>query len=90
VDGADMLRNEAVLEATTDLPVPATLLWATRGMQAEAPGLYDEVRLSGMGLEDAHVTAREVPDTDHWSILWTEQAVREVSAAVRAAAAPTL
>jgi pimeloyl-ACP methyl ester carboxylesterase len=90
VDGADMLRNEAVLEATTDLPVPATLLWATRGMQAETPGLYDEVRLAGMGLEDAHVTAREVPGTDHWSILWTEQAVREVSAAVREAAAPTL
>jgi hypothetical protein len=85
-----MLRNEAVLEATTDLPVPATLLWATRGMQAETPGLYDEVRLAGMVLEDAHVTAREVPGTDHWSILWTEQAVRGVSAAVREAAAPTL
>ena len=87
VDGADMLRNEAVLEATTDLPVPATLLWATRGMQGEVPGLYDEVRLAGMGLADAHVTAREVPDTDHWSILWADQGVQAVTAAVRAAAA---
>jgi pimeloyl-ACP methyl ester carboxylesterase len=86
VDGADVLRNEAVLEATTDLPVPATLLWATRGMQGEAPGLYDEVRLAGMGLDDAHVTAREVPDTDHWSVLWTQQGIQAVTTAVREAA----
>jgi pimeloyl-ACP methyl ester carboxylesterase len=87
VDGADMLRNEAVLEATTDLPVPATLLWAPRGLQGEQPGVYDEVRLAGMGLEDAHVTAREVPDTDHWSVLWSPQGVTAVAAAVREAAA---
>jgi pimeloyl-ACP methyl ester carboxylesterase len=86
VDGADMLRNEAVLEATTDLPVPATLLWATRGMQGQVPGLYDEVRLAGMGLADAHVTAREVPDTDHWSVLWSGQGVQAVTTAVREAA----
>jgi pimeloyl-ACP methyl ester carboxylesterase len=86
VDGADLLRNEAVLEATTALPVPATLLWATRGTQAEPPGLYDEVRLAGMGLADAHVTAREVPDTDHDSILWAPQGVAAISEAVRAAA----
>jgi pimeloyl-ACP methyl ester carboxylesterase len=86
VDGADMLRNEAVLEATTDLPVPATLLWATRGMQGEVPGLYDEVRLAGMGLADAGVTAREVPGTDHWSILWSDQGVQAITAAVREAA----
>jgi pimeloyl-ACP methyl ester carboxylesterase len=85
LDGADMLRNEAVLEATTDLPVPATLLWATRGMDGEVPGLYDEVRLAGLGLHDAHVTAQEVPDTDHWSILWAPQGVAAITAAVRAA-----
>jgi pimeloyl-ACP methyl ester carboxylesterase len=88
VDGADMLRNEAVLEATTDLPVPATLLWATRGMHGEVPGLYDEVRLAGMGLPDAHVTAREVPGTDHWSLLWADAGVTAVAGAVRDAAAP--
>jgi pimeloyl-ACP methyl ester carboxylesterase len=88
VDGADVLRNEAVLEATTDLPVPATLLWATRGMTGEVPGLYDEVRLAGMGLHDAHVTAREVPDTDHWSILWSDQGIRAITSTVRDAAQP--
>ena len=77
---------EAVLGATTDLPVPATLLWATRGMQGEVPGLYDEVRLSRLGLADVHVTAREVPGTDHWSVLWAPQGVAAVTTAVRAAA----
>jgi len=89
LDGADMLLNEPLLEATTDLPVPATLLWATRGISGEVPGFYDEVRLAGMGLEDAHVTAREVPDTDHWSILWSPQGVQAVSAAVQEAALRT-
>jgi len=91
VDGADMLQNEAVLEATTDLPVPATLLWATRGMDGVSPGLYDEVRLAGLGVgshvADPHVAAAEVPDTDHWSILWSAQGVQAISSAVRDAAA---
>jgi len=87
MDGGDMLRNEAVLETTTDLPVPATLLWATRGMDGEAPGLYDEARLSHLGLAGAHVTAREVPGTDHDSILWVDQGVQAIAAAVREAAA---
>jgi len=91
MDGADMLRNEAVLEATTDLPVPATLLWATRGMTGEVPGLYDEVRLAGLGVgsdvADPHVLAREVPDTDHWSILWSPQGVQAITAVVQDTAA---
>ncbi|MEU2350565.1 alpha/beta hydrolase [Modestobacter sp. NPDC049651] len=86
LDGADLLDNELVLEATTDLPVPATLLWAPRGPQSEAPGFYDEVRLSRLGLDGAHVTAREVPGTDHWSVLWAASAVAEVADAVRTAA----
>ena len=87
VDGGDMLLNERVLEATTDLPVPATLLWATRGLLDQTPGLYDEVRLASLGLEPAGIIAREVPDTNHYSILWAEQGVAAVSDAVRASAA---
>ncbi|MGY1840306.1 MULTISPECIES: alpha/beta fold hydrolase [unclassified Modestobacter] len=87
VDGADMLRNQAVLETTTNLPVPATLLWATRGMDGEVPGLYDEVRLDRMNLSDAHVRAREVPGTDHDTIIWSADGVAAIAEAVRAAAA---
>jgi pimeloyl-ACP methyl ester carboxylesterase len=87
VDGGDVLLNERVLEATTALPVPATLLWATRGMLDQTPGLYDEVRLAGLGLEPAGITAREVPDTNHYSVVWAEQGVAAIAGEVRAAAA---
>ncbi|SHN88160.1 Lysophospholipase, alpha-beta hydrolase superfamily [Geodermatophilus obscurus] len=87
VDGGDMLLNERVLEATTDLPVPATLLWATRGLLDQTPGLYDEVRLAELGLEPSGITAREVRDTNHYSILWASQGVEAIAATVREAAA---
>jgi pimeloyl-ACP methyl ester carboxylesterase len=84
-DGADMLANERVLEATSSLPVPATLLWASRGVRNERPGLYDEPRLARLGLELIGITAAEVPDTDHCSILWTRQGVAAIAGAARAA-----
>ncbi|MGY1729184.1 alpha/beta fold hydrolase [Geodermatophilus sp. SYSU D01062] len=87
VDGGDVLLNERVLEATTALPVPATLLWATRGLLDQTPGLYDEVRLASLGLEAAGITAREVPGTNHYSVLWAEEGVAAIADEVRAAAA---
>jgi pimeloyl-ACP methyl ester carboxylesterase len=84
VDGGDFLANGAVLEATARLPVPATLLWATRGLLDQTPGLYDDERLAALGRSG--VTAREVPDSNHYSILWAEQGVTAISDAVRAAA----
>ncbi len=89
VDGGDVLLNERVLEATASLPVPATLLWATRGLLGQRPGLYDEVRLANLGLEPSGITAREVPDTDHYSILWADQGVAAIAGAARAAATRT-
>jgi pimeloyl-ACP methyl ester carboxylesterase len=86
VDGADMLANERVLEATDDLPFPTTLLWATRGLQDQVPGLYDEVRLSHLGLELQRITAREVPDTNHYSIIWAPHGVTTIAEEIRAAA----
>lgn len=85
LDAADMLTNERILEATDNLPVPATLLWAERGVLDERPGLYDDVRLAGLGLELQHITARGVPGTNHYSILWSPRGVAAVADAVRAA-----
>ncbi|MGY1594738.1 alpha/beta fold hydrolase [Geodermatophilus sp. SYSU D00708] len=87
VDGGDVLLNERVLEATADLPVPATLLWATRGLMDQTPGLYDETRLAGLGLAPSGITAREVPGTNHYSIVWSPEGVAAIADAVRAAAA---
>ncbi|MGY1630736.1 alpha/beta fold hydrolase [Geodermatophilus sp. SYSU D01186] len=87
VDGGDVLLNERVLEATAELPVPATLLWASRGLLDQSPGLYDERRLALLGLEPSGITAREVPDTNHYSIVWAPQGVAAIAEATRVAAA---
>jgi pimeloyl-ACP methyl ester carboxylesterase len=83
-DGGQFLTDAAVLEATAHLGVPATLLWAPRGLLDQTPGLYDDERLAAMGRSG--VTARQVPDSNHYSILWAEQGVTAVRDAVRAAA----
>ena len=43
-DGGQFLTDASVLEATMHLPVPATLLWAPRGLLDQTPGLYDDER----------------------------------------------
>jgi pimeloyl-ACP methyl ester carboxylesterase len=86
VDGGDVLVNERVLEATTALPVRATLLWASRGLLDQSPGLYDDARLDQLGAAASGITTREVPDTNHYSILWARHGVDAVAAAVRDAA----
>ena len=85
VDGGDFLTNERVLEATAHLPVPATLLWAPRGLLDQTPGLYDDERLGTLGLERAGVRARPVPDSNHYSVLWAEQGVAAIAEEVRTA-----
>jgi pimeloyl-ACP methyl ester carboxylesterase len=84
VDGGDFLLNERVHEATAALPVPATLLWAPRGMQDEPPGVYGAGRLARLGLDRSGIDARVVPDCNHDSILWAEQGIAAVTDAVRA------
>jgi pimeloyl-ACP methyl ester carboxylesterase len=86
IDGVDMLLNERVLQATADLAVPATLLWAPRGMTDQPQGLYDEERLTRLGADRAGVTAVPVPDTNHDSIVWAPQGVAAIADALRAAA----
>ena len=83
VDGGDFLTDERVLAATAHLPVPATLLWAPRGLLDQTPGIYDEQRLAGP--ERSGLTVRMVPDSNHYSILWAEQGVAAIREAVRAA-----
>jgi pimeloyl-ACP methyl ester carboxylesterase len=84
VDGGDFLTDERVFGATAHLPVPATLLWAPRGLLDETPGLYDEQRLAGP--LRSGLTVRMVPDSNHYSILWADQGISAIREVVRAAA----
>jgi pimeloyl-ACP methyl ester carboxylesterase len=86
-DGADLLGEERVLQTARELPVPATLLWAPRGMTDQPPGLYGEERLAALGAERAGITATGVPDTNHDSIVWAPQGIAAIAGAVRAALA---
>ena len=83
LDGGEFLTEKRVYLAYEDLPVPATLLWAPRGLLDQTPGLYDEQRLAGP--ERAGLAVQQVPDSNHYSILWAEQGVTAISEAVRAA-----
>lgn len=84
VDGAQVLQDEETLGAVRHLPGAATLLWASRGMQNEAQGLYDEERL-GYAALPPNVRPTKVDDVNHYTILLAEPGARAVAAAIRTA-----
>jgi pimeloyl-ACP methyl ester carboxylesterase len=84
-DGGEVWAADRALEAAAALPVPATLLWAPRGLLDQSPGLYDAERLARLGAEAAGITAHEVPDTNHYSLLWARPGVDAVTGAIRSA-----
>ncbi len=55
--------------AIRQLPCPGELLWAERGLLDQPQGLYDAKHLAGAGLEGNGLTIRQVPDTNHYSIV---------------------
>jgi pimeloyl-ACP methyl ester carboxylesterase len=87
VDSADVWDEERVLEAAGSLPVPAILLWSPRGLLDQTPGFYTPERLAGFGLEGLRITAQEIPDTNHYSMVWARHGTDAIAAAIRAAAA---
>jgi pimeloyl-ACP methyl ester carboxylesterase len=82
-DGADVLGDAETLAAVHRLTCPTTLLWAERGLLNEPRGLYDAGRVDAARLDPDRVTARRVPDTNHYTILLAGHAVRAVAEAVR-------
>ncbi|MER5359072.1 alpha/beta hydrolase [Streptomyces sp. NPDC002785] len=72
------LFDEEVLTAVRKLPVPATLLWAQRGLMDEEQGLYDETRLAVAGLGGTGVTPVAVRDVNHYTVLTGDTGGREV------------
>jgi pimeloyl-ACP methyl ester carboxylesterase len=67
VDGADMFAGPEATEAFHRLTVPATLLYADRGLLNQTPGGYTAENTAGLA-----VPAIRVPDTNHYSILAAE------------------
>ncbi|MGW2087967.1 alpha/beta hydrolase [Streptomyces sp. NPDC001880] len=73
------LFDEEVLTAVRKLPVPATLLWAQRGLMDEEQGLYDEARLAAADLGDTRVTPVEVRDVNHYTVLTGDAGGKEIA-----------
>ncbi|MFE4689021.1 alpha/beta hydrolase [Streptomyces sp. NPDC056749] len=87
-DGVGLFTDE-VLAAAGELPGPATLLWARRGLMDEEQGLYDESRLAAAGQPGTNVTAVRVEDVNHYTVLTGDKGAGEIAGALlRAVAVP--
>lgn len=86
VDGADILRNGAVIDAVRAPTIDAVLLWAARGLQDEWQGLYDEDRLRMIDFDRDRVRTVAVPDSNHYSIVLAEPHAAVIAEHVVAAA----
>lgn len=73
------LFDEEVLTAVRKLPVPATLLWAQRGLMGEEQGLYDEGRLAAADLGGTRVTPVAVRDVNHYTVLTGDAGGKEIA-----------
>lgn len=77
-DGVDLFSAD-VLTAVHQLPCPARLLWAERGLMDEPQGLYDEERLAAAGLDRRNVTPLMLAGTNHYTILIGDEGARAVA-----------
>lgn len=83
-DGSDIMLRGEVIDAVQFLTCPATLLWCERGLQGEAPGVYDEHRIAAAVDVDT-VTVQYVPELNHYTVLLSEPGARLVADAILAA-----
>ncbi|GLW71753.1 hypothetical protein Kpho02_40520 [Kitasatospora phosalacinea] len=74
-DGTQVLLDPEAAGAVHRLTVPARLLYAQRGLLDEPRALYDPERLAAAGVT---VPAELVPDTNHYSIIWSERLAAEL------------
>ncbi len=83
-DGEGPLRDETARTALARVEVPSTLLWAPRGLLDQGPpGLYPPEVVAEYAGALEHLTAREVDDVNHYTILLTARGADAVAAAVR-------
>ena len=68
-DGKQVLMDASVRDAIKDLPCPAILLYAERGLLNERQGLYDTPRLEMARLVPDRVRTELVPGTNHYTIV---------------------
>ena len=81
VDGGALLTEPEAVTAAQALAVPTTLLWAPRGLMNQTPGLLSAEAIDAAGLPGT-VTVHQVPDCNHYSIMFADHALATVVDAV--------
>lgn len=83
-DSADQIEGAALRDAAAAAaPNPLTLLRAPLGLQAEPPGLYPEAYLAAYSARLPKLSWQTVPETNHYTILLSENGARAVAEAIR-------
>lgn len=85
-DGTQVLLDPAASAAVRQLPCPAELLWAERGLFDEPTAVYDEQRLARAELTGFELAVRQIRGSNHYSILMGEAGAAVVAERILAAA----
>jgi lipase len=88
-DTADLHAGETLLAALDGLSVPAHLLWTRLGLQGEEPGLFGPEYIaewqSRVPALEEHLSVREIPETNHYTIVMSSAGAAAVAACVSTA-----
>lgn len=87
-DSAD-LAGEWLAPALAGVPEGTTVLRAPRGLQGELPGMYPPEWAAGIREHHPQLVVRDVPEVNHYTILFSDRGADAVATAVRAALAGT-
>ena len=86
-DSIDLLDAQLPWDLARSLPKGTPFLRAPRGLLAEEGGLYPPALVVSHARDLPEVAVREVPDVDHYSVLFTPHGAAAVAAAVDEAVA---
>ncbi|MDQ0258354.1 alpha/beta fold hydrolase [Sinomonas atrocyanea] len=85
-DNADLYGGESLLGALDRLRVPTLLLRAERGLLGQLPPLYPAEVMDRVRQEHPAIDVHDVPGTNHYTIVMTEDGASAVARAVLAGA----
>ncbi|GAA4285414.1 hypothetical protein GCM10022261_29450 [Brevibacterium daeguense] len=87
-DTADLHGGEALPAAIDGLSVSAHLLWTRQGLQGEEPGLFEREYIaewqSRVPALESQLTVREIPETNHYTILMSPTGAAAVAGCISA------
>ncbi len=81
-DGRQLVVDDFANDAPNHATCPITLLYAERGMLNQPQGFYSESVFEAAGTDRGRVTARLVPDTNHYTVIGPGAGADAVAAAI--------